>query len=157
MTDRKIMSLFKRAVEADKRAANRTRDKAARARRLQLDDDILEVVIQYMNGEFTNCNRPKCHEKLTLSEALRPLKACEVHRSKATKTMQKCRSRVKDLIEEKKLKLWIMQVRCYSVALLLLPICTFSMGKTRGRIAPVQSAMIHMYPPWYARTIVYSN
>lgn len=124
------MSLFERAVATDKRAANRTTDKAARARRLQVVDDILEVVVKYMNGNFTNCNRLKCRKKLTLSEALRLLKACKVHRNKATKTMQKRRTRVKNMIEEKKLELWIMKVRCNSVAPRLLLISTFSTRKT---------------------------
>lgn len=115
LTDREIMSLFKRAVATDKRAVSRT-DKAGRARRLQVDDEILKVVVNYMNGEFKICNRRKCCEKLTLSEALRALKACEDHRGKSTETMQKRRSREKDMITKKSLELWIMKVRRMLVA-----------------------------------------
>lgn len=110
MTDHEIMSLFKRAVANDKRVASRIRDKAVRNARLKIDDKILEIVTNYKNGIPTNCSRPKCRMKLSLSEALRLLKGCEEHRGQSTASMQKHRSRVNDMITEKELELWIMKV-----------------------------------------------
>lgn len=135
MPDREIMSLFKRAVANDKHVASRIKDKAGRKARLKIDDDILEIVTNYKDGHFTNCNRPKCRVKLSLSEALRLLKGCEEHRGKSTASMQKHRSRVNDLITEKELQLWIMKVRRIIDALrpILIRLNGLQNGKDKGK------------------------
>lgn len=62
----------------------------------ELDLNIIKIAIKYAEGKRKRCNRLGCEGRLTLSEVLRHLKACVIHRIAAKVRSKEHRTKLKE-------------------------------------------------------------